>query len=86
MIESPTRRHRSPLPAPLLALLALLAAVIGFAGPAQAQLQLRIGGGSFQPMPIAIAEFGGDPSLGGLVSGVVTNNLRRSGYFTPLDR
>ena len=67
-------------------LIALLVMLTGFlAGPAQAQLQLRIGGGNFQPMPIAIADFGGDPSLGGLVSGVVTNNLRRSGYFTPLE-
>ena len=78
-----------PLPAPLaarlVALLAFLAVALGFVAPAQAQLQLRIGGGNFQPMPIAIADFGGDPSLGGLVSGVVTNNLRRSGYFTPLD-
>ena len=86
MIDSPTRRHRSLLPVQLLALVALLATALGFAAPAQAQLQLRIGGGSFQPMPIAIAEFGGDPSLGGLITGVVTNNLRRSGYFTPLER
>lgn len=86
MIDSPTRRHRSLLPVQLLALVALLAAALGFAAPAQAQLQLRIGGGSFQPMPIAITEFGGDPSLGGLITGVVTNNLRRSGYFTPLER
>lgn len=71
--------------APIVAFLALLTVAVGFAAPAQAQLQLRIGGGNFQPLPIAIADFGGDPSLGGLVSGVVTNNLRRSGYFTPLD-
>ncbi|KST58869.1 translocation protein TolB [Methylobacterium sp. GXS13] len=78
-----------PLPASsaarLIAFLAFLAVALGFVAPAHAQLQLRIGGGNFQPMPIAIADFGGDPSLGGLVSGVVTNNLRRSGYFTPLD-
>ena len=86
MIDSPTRRHGIPLAAPLLALLAVLAVALGFAGPAQAQLQLRIGGGNFQPLPIAVADFGGDPSLGGLLSGVVTNNLRRSGYFAPLDK
>ena len=86
MIDSPTRRNSAPLPAPFLAFLAFLALALGFAGPAQAQLQLRIGGGSFQPMPIAIADFGGDPSLGGLLSGVVTNDLRRSGYFAPLDK
>ena len=61
--------------------------VSGFAAPAQAQLNLRIGpGGAFQPMPIAIAEFSGDPSLGPTLSGIVTNNLKRSGYFTPVER
>nr|WP_238178770.1 Tol-Pal system beta propeller repeat protein TolB [Methylobacterium dankookense] len=72
--------------APLATLLALLAFVLVGAQPAHAQLQLRIGGGSFQPLPIAVTDFAGDPSLGGLVSGVVTNNLRRSGYFAPLDK
>ena len=79
-----THSHRrAPVLARLVAVLALLTA--GLVGPAQAQLQLRIGSGAFQPMPIAVADFSGEPSLGGLVSGVVTNDLRRSGYFTPLD-
>ncbi|MCJ2026706.1 Tol-Pal system beta propeller repeat protein TolB [Methylobacterium sp. J-067] len=86
MIDSLTRRHGPSRPTHLLAFLAFIALALGFAGPAQAQLQLRIGGGSFQPLPIAVADFGGDPSLGGLLSGVVTNNLRRSGYFAPLDK
>jgi len=76
-------RRPTSIAARLIAVFTLLTAFL--AGPAQAQLQLRIGGGNFQPMPIAIADFGGDPSLAGLVSGVVTNNLRRSGYFTPLE-
>ncbi|GJD92242.1 MULTISPECIES: Tol-Pal system beta propeller repeat protein TolB [Methylobacterium] len=79
------RRRTAPL-ATLLAFLAPLLALALLGLPAQAQLQLRIGGGAFQPLPIAIADFAGDPSLGGLVSGVVANNLRRSGYFTPLDK
>ena len=53
---------------------------------ANAVLQLRIGGGAFQPLPIAIVDFSGDPGLGSMLSGVVTNNLRRSGYFAPLDK
>ena len=58
-----------------------------FASPAQAQLNLRIGpGGAFQPMPIPIADFSGDPSLGPTLSGIVTNNLKRSGYFTPVEK
>ena len=63
-----------------------LALALPMASPAQAQLQLRIGGGAFQPMPIAVTDFAGDASLGTLVASVVTNNLRRSGYFTPLDK
>lgn len=63
-----------------------LGLILAAAAPAQAQLQLRIGGGAFQPLPIAIVDFAGDPSLGTLMSSVVTNNLRRSGYFTPLDK
>ena len=70
----------------LAAALTALALTCAAATPASAQLQLRIGGGAFQPMPIAVADFAGDPSLGGLVSSVVTNNLRRSGYFTPLEK
>jgi len=85
MTHSLSKRRPS---APVALLLALFAALfVGLApAPARAQLQLRIGGGSFQPMPIAVAEFTGDPSLGGLVASVVTNNLRRSGYFAPLDK
>ena len=55
--------------------------------PSQAQLQLRISPGSqFQPMPIAIADFQGEGDLGQQVSGIISKNLQRSGYFTPLDR
>ncbi len=75
---APLRRAVGLLPALLVLLFAAL--------PAQAQLNLRIGGGAFQPMPIAVADFAGEASLGSLVSGVVTNDLKRSGYFTPVDR
>ncbi|WP_132250532.1 Tol-Pal system beta propeller repeat protein TolB [Methylobacterium segetis] len=82
MPHRPTPRRRTV--ATLLAALAL--ALFGGLSPALAQLQLRIGGGAFQPMPIAVTDFSGDPSLGSLVSSVVTNNLRRSGYFAPLEK
>ncbi|GEP08428.1 Tol-Pal system beta propeller repeat protein TolB [Methylobacterium gnaphalii] len=70
----------------LAAAFTALGLVLAAAAPAHAQLQLRIGGGAFQPLPIAIVDFAGDPSLGSLMSSVVTNNLRRSGYFTPLEK
>lgn len=79
--------HRTTSRRTLATLLAALAlALLGGLTPARAQLQLRIGGGAFQPLPIAVTDFSGDPSLGNLVSSVVTNNLRRSGYFAPLDK
>ena len=82
MPHRPSPRRRTV--ATLLAALALT--LFSGLNPALAQLQLRIGGGAFQPMPIAVTDFSGDASLGSLVSSVVTNNLRRSGYFAPLDK
>ncbi len=79
MIARPSRRH-------VLAL--ALAAPFGLlAADAAAQLSFRVGpGGQFQPMPIAVADFAGEGDLGPRVSGVITNNLQRSGYFEPLDK
>ncbi|HZW47953.1 MAG TPA: Tol-Pal system protein TolB, partial [Microvirga sp.] len=54
---------------------------------AHAQLTFRVGpGGQFQPMPIAIADFSGEGDLGQRVSGIIANNLQRSGYFVALDK
>jgi TolB protein len=56
-------------------------------GPAQAQLSFRVGpGGQFQPMPIAVTDFAGEGDSGTRVTGIIVNNLKRSGYFLPLDR
>src|SRR3954468_4933653 len=72
----------------LIAIAWALLALVAFSAnqPAQAQLTLRIGGGQFQPMPVAIADFAGEGDLGQRVSGVIANNLQRSGYFTALDK
>lgn len=44
-------------------------------------------GGAFQPLPIAITDFGGaDPNLGLQISAVISNNLKRSGLFAPIDK
>jgi TolB protein len=54
---------------------------------AQAQLSFRVGpGGQFQPIPIAVADFSGEGNLGAQVSGIIASNLKRSGYFAPLDK
>jgi TolB protein len=66
----------------------LLAGVAGMAAlgatPALAELVIDLRKGTFQPMPIAITDFSGDN--GGLVAGVIANNLKRSGYFVPLEK
>src|SRR6202790_588824 len=59
--------------------------------PAEAVLKLDVTQGTVQPIPIAIPDFvaGGGPEEGGPgreVNQVITNNLRRSGLFQPLDQ
>jgi TolB protein len=61
------------------------------AGPAFAQQpRLRIDPNEFQPLPIAIPNFvAGTPSDGEVgvgVTQVITNNLKRSGLFAPIDQ
>jgi TolB protein len=71
----------------LLVVLAMAVPMAALAPAAHAQLSFRVGpGGQFQPMPIAIADFAGDGDVGQRVSGIITNNLQRSGYFSPLDK
>ena len=69
---------------------ALLAAfsLIALTNVASAQTEIDITGGRVDPLPIAIAPFlvgGGAEEAGSTISGVITNNLGRSGYFAPLD-
>ncbi len=53
-------------------------------GPALAQSALDIKRGSgFQPIPIAVTNFGGDG--GPQATQIITNNFRRSVFITPLD-
>lgn len=56
------------------------------ARPASALVQITVGGGDFQPLPIAIPNFASsDPQFGADIAGIVRANLRRSGLFNPLD-
>jgi TolB protein len=56
---------------------------------ARAVLRLDVTQGTPQPIPIAIPEFlggqGGGSEVGRLLTSVITNNLRRSGLFLPID-
>lgn len=54
--------------------------------PAQALVRIVVTGGEFVPLPIAIPTFSGlDTALGTDAARVVTDDLRRSGLFAPLD-
>ncbi len=54
--------------------------------PAAAQLRITVTpGAAFQPMPIAVPTFAGDPNLGAQVAQIVAADLKASGYFTVLD-
>jgi TolB protein len=62
--------------------------VFGLGSAALAQTEIDITGGRIDPLPVAIAPFlvgGGADEAGTTISGVITNNLGRSGYFAPLD-
>ncbi|HEY8566286.1 MAG TPA: Tol-Pal system beta propeller repeat protein TolB [Beijerinckiaceae bacterium] len=67
---------------------AALALVAGpmLAAPARAELVIDVRRGNFQPIPIAVADFAGEGDLGQRVAGIVANNLKRSGYFVPIDK
>jgi TolB protein len=68
------------------AALALSIAAPALVVPARAELVIDVRRGNFQPIPIAIADFSGEGDLGQRVSGIVVNNLTRSGYFTPVEK
>lgn len=53
--------------------------------PADAALRIDIQGGAPQPIPIAITDFVGEAEVGRGISGVVSNDLKRSGLFAPVD-
>lgn len=69
-----------------IAVLALLAALVGLAAPpsARADVTVDVNQGALQPMPIAIAGFSGAQAQGD-ISAVISNDLQSSGLFRPLD-
>ncbi len=57
---------------------------------ALAQARVTVTEGNFQPIPIAIPNFvpgsQGDSDVGAGITQVITNNLKRSGLFAPIDQ
>jgi TolB protein len=63
-------------------------AALAVASPrlARAQTRIDITRGTVQPLPIAITDFVGEGETGRGITGVITNNLRRSGLFAPIEQ
>jgi len=93
-MTSTTTRRQSPRlhgvrHAAAMLLLGVLIGVAAGAGPAQAVVELNITQGNIQPLPIAIPDFASDGSIDANaareISDVVSNDLRSSGLFVPID-
>src|SRR5581483_11644939 len=72
-----------------LALTAASAGVLFAGAGARAQTRFSVTEGNIAPVPIAIPDFlgvsPGDADAARGITGVITNNLRRSGLFAPID-
>lgn len=75
-------------PAKLFCVLIACAALAGVSSaPVQAQeLEIEVRKGVLEPLPIAIAGFGGSGPHGTEIAQVVAADLERSGLFAPIDR
>jgi TolB protein len=67
----------------------LVAALAVAAAPVAAELRIRITDPNFEPVPVAVSEFAAaredDRAQGQRIVEVITNNLRNSGVFKPLN-
>src|SRR5690348_13427425 len=67
----------------------LLVVALMVAAPAAAELRIRITDPNFEPVPIAVSDFAAarddDRVQGQRIVEVITNNLRNSGVFKPVD-
>ena len=81
--------HATSKPSKYLALLLVGFGLCLSAGAARAALELNITQGTIQPLPIAVPDFAGDgsvdPNVAREISNVVSNDLRSSGLFIPID-
>ena len=68
------------------ALFAIAAIFAALAMPAGAQVKLDIRKGTVEPMPIAISDMVSNDELGAQISSVIAADLKRSGFFVPIDK
>ena len=67
------------------ALFAVAALFAVLASPAGAEVKLDIRKGSVEPMPIAVSDMVSSDELGAQISAVITADLKRSGFFLPVE-
>lgn len=67
----------------LLAFLVSMVSLLPFG--AHAELRVQVTKGQVEPMPIAISYFAGQDTMGHQMQDVISNDLKNSGLFRPLD-
>ncbi|WP_306118796.1 MULTISPECIES: Tol-Pal system beta propeller repeat protein TolB [unclassified Roseitalea] len=67
-------------------LLAVAVVLLVSIAPARALVEIDINRGTIEPLPIAVTDFISADGLGAQISQVITENLRRSGLFAPIER
>ena len=95
MISWPVLLHlhafsRRPLPVKVETMAGRVVAfllILSLALPAWAEPDryLDVRGGTFKPIPIAVTDFVGEGAAGAQLTGIITNNFRRSVFLTPID-
>jgi TolB protein len=68
------------------ALFAVAALFAVLALPVRAEVKLDIRRGSVEPMPIAVSDMVSNDELGAQISAVIAADLKRSGFFLPVDK
>ena len=77
-----TKRLQAQFTVVLAAALALLLAQ----APARALVEIDINQGNIEPLPMAITDFLAKGDIGAKISSVITEDLRRSGLFAPINK
>lgn len=79
---APMVEQQSVLQRFLVLTIALLLSVL----PARALVEIDINRGTVEPLPLAVTDFISNDEIGAQISQIVTENLRRSGIFAPIDK
>ncbi len=66
--------------------LILWAALLVTLTPARALVEIDINRGNIEPLPMAVTDFVSDDDIGARISGVIADDLRRSGLFAPINK